>query len=268
IQVEVKPGTYFIRVKAKSTNFTSKDQLRITIDGDPIVSKSATAEETLLNPADNPGVITVGATDSERSSRSPEMGKPEFWAPSSIKTEKKEEYRGSSNSAAIVAAGISIYKSMNPSADKSDLLEALATQERQEEEVERGPSDLSLADLAFMPTGPRGCFEERPGSSSLAAHVTRLLRRGGKLVNTNYGYRVMVDFDPIVLAEDLERNMPNDMILATPQGFQVANRFERIPFPAGSIEVFQIPADGILCSGSFDHHSSSPKKGIFRLPRL
>ncbi|MCB0350402.1 MAG: S8 family serine peptidase, partial [Bdellovibrionales bacterium] len=68
IEINLKEGLYFARIKNMSHNFSSRDQLRLVGDGDGISFVQSNREESLLNPADNAGVITVGATDTDKSS--------------------------------------------------------------------------------------------------------------------------------------------------------------------------------------------------------
>src|SRR5690606_25780032 len=123
IAAEIKTGSYLLRVKNRSSNFSKKDRLRITVDGDGITMPSYSPGESLLNPADNASVITVGASDSDRSSISLSLGKPDLLAPSSIRLTSGEEYRGSSNSAAIVAAGLALLKSEDTTLTRKELLQ-------------------------------------------------------------------------------------------------------------------------------------------------
>ncbi|MFS4458549.1 S8 family serine peptidase [Bdellovibrio sp. HCB2-146] len=239
IQAELKPGNYFLRVKARSENFGSRDTLRITVDGEGVQMPSHSVDETLLNPADNTTVITVGASDSDRSSSSRRLGKPDLMAPSSIKLTEGGEYRGSSNSAAIVAAGLAILKSNEPKKTRKDLIEATRSTANQFWD-RRG---LSLNLLRFGPTGP-GCFEN--ARMQVPAYLQDIIMKGGVLVQTTASVRVMVPFDPIFAAPYLRRNMINDMIVAMPQGgYAVFPRFGIIP--QGAAEIFQRPYEAGLC---------------------
>lgn len=243
IAADLKPGTYFVRVKNRSKNFKSRDRLRITVDGDGVVMPSRTPGETLLNPADNASVITVGASDSERSSSSASLGKPDLLAPSSIRLETREEFRGSSNSAAIVAAGVAMIKSLTPTIKKAEVLSRI---------TRRGGGNsggweqtgLSLNLLGFGPTGP-GCFLD--ATILPPPYAVDSIQRGGVLVQTTHGARVMTPFDPILLAPYLRRVVINDMIVALPQGgYGLFPRQGMIP--QGAVEVFQRPLEAGLCN--------------------
>lgn len=238
ISAELSPGLHFLRVKNRSNNFSGKDQLRITADGDGLLMPSHTRGESLLNPADNPTVITVGASDSERSSVSLRKDKPDLLAPSSIRLNDGTEYRGSSNSAAIVAAGLGILKSQEPRMTRKDLLDAVSSKHNWEQ---RG---LSLNLLGFGPTGPN-CFVD-VAFNPVPEQIRDVVARGGVPVQTTAAIRVMVAFDPILLAPHLQRQLMNDMIVAMPQGgYAIYNR--RAIVPPGAVEVFQRPLEAGLC---------------------
>src|SRR5690606_13972674 len=59
IETTIEEGTSYIKVNAKSDNFASSDRLRITADGNNITFPHRDNEESRLNPADNPSLITV-----------------------------------------------------------------------------------------------------------------------------------------------------------------------------------------------------------------
>ncbi len=240
IQAELKPGTYYIRVKNRSKNFRDRDVLRITADGANLTMRSHSQDETLLNPADNSTVITVGASDSDRSSSSRRLGKPDIFAPSSLITEDGDEYRGSSNSAAIVAAGLALLKSNKPRWTRKDLLEAVLSN-RQQDWNQRG---LSLNVLAFGPTGP-GCFMQAQ-LNPLPQNIVDVLSRGGVPVMTTASVRIMVPYDPVTLSPYLRRAYINDMIVALPQGgYGIFPRYAYVP--PGAVEIFQRPYEAGLC---------------------
>lgn len=238
ITAELKPGQYFIRVKKSSDNFNSKDRLRITVDGENITMPSSDKNETLLNPADLKGVIAVGAWDSARTGISVKMNKPDVWTLSSIIFEDGKEFRGSSNSAAIFAAATLLTKSAQPKMSGSDILSSLtfATSWKS--------GGLSLRQLTFTPkTG--SCFSE-VFIANLPEHIQTLMARGAKLVETNYGLRLMTPYDPLSLSPKLRRASFNDVVLASSSGLRVQARF--IVSGADEIEVFQKPIDANVCS--------------------
>lgn len=254
IQTDVNPGTYYIRVKNRSNNFKDRDQLRITIDGEFLSMPSHSTDETLLNPADNTSVITVGASDSDRSSASSRLGKPDVTAPSAIELSEGGEYRGSSNSAAIVAAGLGLLKSNKPKLTRKDLLKMILQNQGSQD---RG---LTLQDLGFWPTG-NGCF--LPAMIQVPPYLYEVVRYGGELVQTTQSIRVLVPFDPIRLAPYLRRQFTNDMVVALPQGgYAIFPRYGYVV--PGAVEIFQTPQDAGLCSPS--RRGPNANGGTFRLP--
>lgn len=247
IIAKLKPGTYFLRVKNRSLNFTDKDLLRITVDGDFVEMPSHTVGESLLNPADNPSVITVGAWDSNRSSVSFKTNKPDLFTTSSIIFEDGREYRGSSNSAAIVAAALALQKQQNPNHTKEQLLTKITRL------FSWDHGFLSLNQLAFTYTG-YGCFVEADPNFNLPDYVKAGLSAGGVLVQTTQAYRIMLPFDPLELAPHLRRNFINDMVVMTQDGgIQVYPRYGYVP--PGSVELFQRPIEAGLC------HAPSTRNG-------
>jgi hypothetical protein len=127
LSIEIPKGKYFVKVKSRSKTWTSRDRLRITADGDFLDMPKSTTGETLLNPADNVNAVTVGAWDSDRSSRSFQRGKPEILAPSSVKDQKGKEFRGSSNAAAMVAAAAVLLKSHYPQMTREGFLRSIGS---------------------------------------------------------------------------------------------------------------------------------------------
>lgn len=257
IQTEVKAGTYYIRVKNRSNNFKDRDQLRITVDGENLSMPSHSTDETLLNPADNTSVITVGASDSDRSSTSRRLGKPDITAPSAIEISEGGEYRGSSNSAAIVAAGLGLLKTSKPKWTRKDLLKAVTRgQGSASGSYGRG---LSLQDLGFRPTG-NNCFQ--PAMIEVPPYLYEVIRNGGDMVLTTASVRALVPFDPIRLAPYLRRQFMNDMVVALPQGgYAVFPRYGYIV--PGAVEIFQTPQEADLCSPRGPHSGAN---GSFHLP--
>lgn len=253
ITAQLASGTYFIRVKNRSLNFGSTDSLRITVDGENIVMPSHDANENILNPADNANVITVGASDSDRSSVSLHLNKPDLVAPSSIILTSGDEMRGSSNAAAIVAAGVAITKGLFPQLNKTQIVSQIS---------QPGSSwnqpGLSLQALGFSPTGP-GCFYEAQ-LPNLPNYMTDILNQEGVMVITSAGYRIMTPFDPITLAPNLRRTQWNDLVLATPNGIQIYPRWAIVP--NGYIEVFQRPMEAGLC---YPPHNSQSNFRKFHL---
>lgn len=239
LTAELKPGTYYFRVKDRSKNFGKSDRLRITVDGENITMPHYAADESVLNPADNASAITVGAFDANRSSISLKLNKPDIMAPSSMILESGSEFRGSSNATAIVAAGAALIRSVNPGADRTKVLAKMSKAFNWDQ------GSLSLNYLRFMPT-VNGCFKSREWMEA-PDYIKQVLTTGGQLVETTAQYRVMVPFDPALLVPGQQRQYEDDMFIALPQGgMQIIRRLS--PVPAGAIEVFQRPVEIGLCT--------------------
>ncbi len=238
LTAELKPGTYYFRVKNRSKNFAGQDRLRITVDGDSITMPHHSADESVLNPGDNPSVITVGAFDSDRSSLSTSLNKPDIMAPSSLVLTNGSEFRGSSNATAIVAAGVALVKSQNPSVTKSQTLSLVAKNFNWDQGA------LSLNYLRFMPTAGN-CFNSREWAEA-PSYIKQAIAVGGILVETTLQYRIMLPFDPMLLVPNQQRQFIDDMVIALPTGnIQVVRRLSAIP--QGAIELFQRPLEAGLC---------------------
>lgn len=238
---DVSAGQYLIRVKNRSKNFTQTSRLRITVDGEFFDLPQRQVFESILNPADNPRVITVGAVDSDRSSISVQLKKPDLLAMSSVKT-SQGEFRGSSNSAAFVAGAFALVMSMEPNwtAEKIKTTFGLSNWSLQQ-------AGMSLNWLGFMPQN-QSCFVAHPGQN-LEPYLQDMLNVGGQLVPTTAGYRMMMPFDPIFLQPSLKRQWANDMILYSPQQqFGILPRAQNRNVPYGWVEVFQRPIEAGLCN--------------------
>lgn len=239
VSAELKPGTYFARVKNASKNFSGSDALRLTADGDFLKVDSYDLNESLLNPGDNPNVISVGAIDSERTGRSVRLGRPDLWAVSSVQLDADNEFRGTSNSAAITAASVALTMAYNTgrgyNLDRRQVLNLLSLPFNWEQ------GGTSLRALGFAPQG--SCFQEGgwPRPPEAAA---RLLALGGVIVSTTEGWKVMTAFDPWIVS-GLKRSREQERLIVTPSGYVSMDRFA--PLNPDQVEVFQRPLEAGLC---------------------
>lgn len=104
---------------------------------------------------------------------------------------------------------------------------------------------LSLRQLGFWFTG-RGCFVQVT-FPNLPKHISEVVAKGGILVQTTRGIRIMTPFDPATLDEKLERFLSNDMILATPIGYRIYPRYQTGGLPNDWVETFQRPVEAGPC---------------------
>ncbi len=262
LTAEVKPGLYYLRVKNRSQNFDEEDRLRITASGDFITMSNFDKQENLLPPADNKKVITVGAMDSEKSSISRNRKKPELLTNSLVSITEEENFKGSSNSAAMVAAGAAILFSLDPSLTREEFIQKTGNQ--------GGGGNgtpgmgLPLEHLGFQPTDPTGCF--RPVTSTqLPAHLQWAVTQGGTLVETNAGQKVFYPFDPIRLFSGMFRRFPNDILVISPQGPGLFHRSMLWNLHPSLTEMVQTPYGRVICSDKSSGNVPSWAK-VFRLP--
>lgn len=137
---DLSKGTYRLRVKANSNNFTATDRLRILLSPsrsepcphpdlqkmvNPVQFVEATNEEELFPPADHPRVITVGE-QSEYSAMGPSADrrvKPDVLLPTvPAKWSNGEVLGGTSYAAAYYAGVVAILKANRPDLTTDELM--------------------------------------------------------------------------------------------------------------------------------------------------
>ena len=113
IETTLPPGEYLLRVDIKSLNFDSNSRIRLSANGQNISFIDQSPDASVMIPADNPNVLTVGASDDVASSAGVTNGgiqKPEVVAPSMIQFESGITFQGSSSAAAVAAATLAVYQ--------------------------------------------------------------------------------------------------------------------------------------------------------------
>lgn len=268
ITADLDPGLYLLRVKNRSKNFTGKDKLRITASGDFITMQDYDKNESLLAPADNKGVITVGATDTKKSSLSVKLKKPELYTASLVSITKKENFKGTSNSAAMVAAGAAILFSVDRDLTIKDFLKQVSQSGAGVGQDENRGYGLPLEALGFQPTGGK-CFVPVDPSQNLPPQITFALNTfGGTLVETTAGWKIFYNVDPIQFYPGLQRRLPNDIIVQTPMGPGLYHRSALLSLQDNMTEVVQTPYGQTICSGTDKSEEVAlPTWGkVFRLP--
>jgi hypothetical protein len=258
IQAEIPPGVYLIRAKIRSHNFDFKtDELRVTTSGEFTQLVTPSRGETLLTPADNATVITVGASDSEKSSFSRSSRKPELSLPSLLVLANGDEYKGTSNSAAITAAAIVVLKSQHPELNRQSAIALLAHGGSTIPVSEIGYG-LSLDLLDFGPADGGDCFKTTvfPKLALVPQGVREILQKNGVAVETTAGIKIFTQVDPEELLEDrlvnssgaeLVRGSDDDMVVVSNNGFDIYPRSLQANMPVGVFEIVQQPADQTLC---------------------
>ena len=274
LEADVAPGLYYLRVKIRSQNFDrSRDRLKITTSGDYVQLQNATnSTESLLSPADNSSVITVGASDSEKSSQGVSEHKPEISFDSAVKLKNGETYKGTSNSAAIAAAGVIILRAYHPTLTRAQAISMVRGGLKSEtgappshdggagtDDGDAGdgtpPSSppngkngtgLPLQTLGFGATGPSGCFVpvQLPVQS---LGVTQLLQRGAIGVMTTFGPKIFTPIDPLVYLPGWQRRQFDDILIVSLQGFSLLPRAQEPYLNNLGYEVTQLPLDAFIC---------------------
>lgn len=110
VRANLAPGTYFLKVQAMSRNFDRDSLLRIAADGPGLEILDQPAIDTVLIPADNPTVLTVGANDVDYSA-SNRAGKPELKTISRLVFSDGTRIDGTSAASAIAAGALAVYQS-------------------------------------------------------------------------------------------------------------------------------------------------------------
>ncbi len=262
IETEVKPGVYLLRVKMRSQDWTSRDELTLAVSGDFTELLNPVRGETLLNPADNTNVISVGASDSEYSSESLSLDKPELSAPSLIQLSDQAQFKGTSTAAAIIATAAAVLRVFDPRLTKDDLIEALRSSRRTQQPNSKRPNHvpnlgagagagLPLHVLHFGPTGP-GCFSITTLAGEHPEHLRTLLDYYGQPVYSTAGIKIFVQTDPLQIITGLTRIRLDDMVVADQRGLTLLPRSMQRELPRGSYEVVQLPAGQRLCSSDSD----------------
>jgi hypothetical protein len=181
IMASLPPGEYRMRVVAKSNNFSPSSRFWITVDGGGTVQlEQSNGDQVVFMPADNPKVLTVGATDYDLGNSKIEGDmkvKPNFLTPSIMTYTDGVQIAGTSTAAAVAAASLAVFRSAwGPLVSQNlfDMLggeqlgqrvnECLTSQEEQGSQTEDEQESLE------QPTSPRqACIEKGPVSLKFPA---------------------------------------------------------------------------------------------------
>jgi hypothetical protein len=128
INATLYSGTYFLSVEAKSKNFNPDSRLRLTVGGDHVRMLEKSEDDTILVPADNPAVLTVGATDVDYSGRKtmPDGSmKPEVSVRSEVRFDDGQAHFGTSAASAIAAGVVAVMGSANGALDREAAIRAM-----------------------------------------------------------------------------------------------------------------------------------------------
>jgi len=285
IETDLNYGTYFIVVKKKSDNFTAQDKLRIIIDadGNQVTANHFDSGESVLSPADNPNVITVGASNFKNSALSKSLMKPELLIDSPLYFSGNLMFQGSTNSALMAVAGFGILKSLDPSLDRESLLEytshpfdythnaftetKILLRKARSLVVNPGRG-IALGELGFKGQGANGCFHFEQTGLKIQGYLAKVASLGAVTLASDGTYKIMIEDDPITLDPALKRQQKSDAILKTPTGFKVVERAQITKEDSASVEVIQKPVDSFMCIEDQDLRARPQMNSAFWLPSL
>jgi hypothetical protein len=106
-------GNYLLAVNVKSGNFDAYSKMRIAADGGEVTFQDFNDDASVMIPADNPYVVTIGANDNPLSSMGRNAAgsiKPDALAPSLIEFNQQLNTSGSSTAAAVAASVFAVYE--------------------------------------------------------------------------------------------------------------------------------------------------------------
>jgi hypothetical protein len=112
VHATLKPGIYNIRINAASKNFDKNSIMRVTVNGLGVRLIERSQITTVLIPADNPNVLTVGATDVDYSGMT--ASKPEAKMRSEVRFGLNQTHKGTSAATAIAVGSLATYISSMP----------------------------------------------------------------------------------------------------------------------------------------------------------
>ncbi len=256
-KIILKKGTYKIRAKVKSKNFSaSQDKVKITVGGSGVYLTDPSLDETLLPPADNSRVIAIGASDDGQSSRSKESGVPEVYLRSLIKLKDGSNPFETSNAAAMAAGLAALHLGVDTDKTNEAIINQLKLVSREADEFLKVPPgekkakkqpakapQKSQANRYDDPTSnaqgalTNGCVQPRkvPAAYPLAL---KLLRSGS--VSVSYQGRMVIlipDRDVIGLMRATRfPGAPMRMVL-TPNGVRFFSRGELANLPVEYYEL-------------------------------
>lgn len=239
ITMDLPAGKYLVRIKNRSLNFSHVDEFRLV--GNPSSGLSfeyTSPDESVLNPADNPNVLSVGAFDTDLTSKSVKLGKPDLLAPSIFDFNKDIHFGGSSNAAVIVTAAAALIMSDGQKWNLEKLKLHLAGSPLADDY-------LSARQLGIAPASGN-CFEIVPVGQQLP-YIEYVRAQGGVFVQTTEGLKLAVPVDPMRIAQGTKRNSPNDVVATTPEGWMTIPRNQSLSMPGTWAEVFAVTDDLPLC---------------------
>ncbi len=205
IAVQLDRGSYQIKIKVNSNNFTQTDRFRVLLKAEKeIIFTDHTKGGEIMPPADNPLAITVGENIDPSATGPTADGrtKPDILiADSRITFTNGGQYNGSSTAAAMLAGAVSVMKAQEAGFQASKL-QSYVNRLR-----EPGVSNTDLSLPAVNPIDPT---------------LLRLIPPGGKLMihKLNRHYVILTPEDPFELSgpksAGITQVMPDDILVYEP----------------------------------------------------
>jgi hypothetical protein len=131
LRVDLDPGIYYLAVTTKNQVLSPQLKLRITADGYGVRFIDSSRNDSVLVPADNPKVVTVGAYDAPFSSEkrwlAGSYGKPDVWTVSRTVFSDGMDVRGTSTAAAVFAGALVLHAANGHSIKPIDVFRDITT---------------------------------------------------------------------------------------------------------------------------------------------
>ena len=130
IEMSLPAGQYFLRVDIRSNNFDGFSRIRLAADGDGVMFTDISPDASIMIPADNPSVLTIGASDDTTSSAGRTgsgLNKPELVAPSALRFDSGVAISGSSSAAAVAAATLIVYQDACGRMSRGEIMRGILT---------------------------------------------------------------------------------------------------------------------------------------------
>ena len=124
VEAPLPAGEYRMRILNVSKNFDAKSKFRVSISGSSVqILDLPKAQASVMIPADNPNVLSIGASDDPNSSIDyptssidhPTSAKPLCVSPSLVEYGNNLNVKGSSTAAALVGAALAVAQSAQKS---------------------------------------------------------------------------------------------------------------------------------------------------------
>lgn len=231
IQEVLEPGIYYIRIIDRSHNFEAQHRLRVVLAGPTVNFRPGRMDrqESLLTPADHAQSITVGAMDSERTSVSVSLGKPEVFAPSTLKLKENNLFgvpasalaRDTSTAAAVVTAAVGMIKSFSTDLGRDEILKLIS---REHQAITPVPMPRPVVENE-APKSWREIPVNAIRDGGLRGQIVNFLEQGGRLLETRHGFKLALPLEMFEALKSRYRgNRRNDLYLLSTLGLHTRQK--------------------------------------------